>query len=418
MRTPTARSAVRRLATARLISVTGGAAAFAALNYTVFEQTRSAAWLSASLLLTFGVSGLFAPIGGVLGDRFDRKRVMIVSDLAGAACFAAMAFSQDPGWLLAVGFAAAIVETPFWSASAAAIPNLVDEDDLAWANGLIQVGANAGIMIGPAIGGVLLAVMGAGLVFAANALSFVLSAVLVVTVHGRFAEERDGDAHEHDGIRAGFVFIARDRLLRTLVLAWSVFVLGLGMVMVADVPLAELFGAGSTGYGLMIGAWGAGSVIGSLAGRRLTQRTEARALFAGTIVIGVTTAGVALSPWFAPVLVLILLSGVADALIMVADRNIQQRRTPDVVRSRVVSASEAVITIALAAGFLLGGPALELLGPRGVYAVGGVLGLFGAIVLVPILRSSRRTQAEADEHLAEAGSVSARGEPELVRTGG
>ncbi len=417
MRTPTARSAVRRLATARLISVTGGAAAFAALNFTIFEQTRSAAWLSASLLLTFGVSGLFAPIGGVLGDRFDRKRVMIVSDLAGAACFGAMAFSQDPGWLLAVGFAAAIVETPFWSASAAAIPNLVDEDDLAWANGLIQVGANAGIMVGPAIGGVLLAAIGAGPVFAANALSFVLSAALVLTVHGRFAEERAGDAHEHDGIRAGFVFIARDRVLRTLVLAWSAFVLGLGMVMVADVPLAELFGAGATGYGLMIGAWGAGSVIGSLSGRRLTPRTEARALFAGTIVIGLTTAGVALSPWFAPVLVLILLSGVADAVVMVADRNIQQRRTPDVVRSRVVSASEAVITIALATGFLLGGPALGLLGPRGVYAVGGAFCLIGAVVLVPILRASRRAQAEAVGQVADANPTPD-GEPELVRTGG
>jgi len=417
MHTTTARSAVRRLAAARLISVTGGAAAFAALNFTIYERTHSAAWLSASLLLTFGVSGLFAPVGGVLGDRFDRRRVMIASDLAGAACFGAMALSQDPGWLLVAGFAAAVVETPFWSASAAAIPNLVDREDLAWANGLLQVGANAGIMVGPAVGGVLLAIFGAGMVFAANAVSFVLSAVLVLTVHGRFAEDRDGWADEHRGIRAGFVFIARDRVLRTLVLAWSVFVLGLGMVMVADVPLAELFGAGSTGYGLMIGAWGAGSVIGSLAGRRLTERIEPRVLVAGTIAIGVTTAGVALSPWFAPVLVLILLAGVADALIMVADRNIQQRRTPDVVRSRVVSASEAFITIALAAGFLLGGPALELLGPRGVYAVGGVLGLFGAAVLVPMLRASRRMQTKTPRPLVEMNEVSA-GEPELVRTAG
>jgi ENTS family enterobactin (siderophore) exporter len=417
MHTTNARSAVRRLAAARLISVTGGAAAFAALNFTIYERTHSAAWLSASLLLTFGVSGLFAPIGGVLGDRFDRRRVMIASDLAGAACFGAMALSQDPGWLLAAGFAAAIVETPFWSASAAAIPNLVDREDLAWANGLLQVGANAGIMVGPAVGGVLLAAFGAGMVFAANAVSFVLSAVLVLTVHGRFAEDRDDDADEHHGIRAGFVFIAHDRVLRTLVVAWSVFVLGLGMVMVADVPLAELFGAGATGYGLMIGAWGAGSVIGSLAGRRLTERIEPRALVAGTIAIGVTTAGVALSPWFAPVLVLILLAGVADALIMVADRNIQQRRTPDVVRSRVVSASEAFITIALAGGFLLGGPALQLLGPRGVYAVGGVLGLFGAVVLVPMLRSSRRSQAGTLQPFAETSEVPAN-EPELVRTAG
>lgn len=387
------KSAVRRLALARLISVTGGAAAFAALNFTIYERTHSAAWLSAALLLTFGVGGLFAPLGGALGDRFDRRRVMIASDLAGAACFLALALVEDPAALLVIGFATAVVESPFWSASAAAIPNLVAEEDLAWANGLVQMGMNAGIMVGPAVGGALLAAVGPGSVFAANAVSFLGSAALIATVRGRFSDAAREGHEEHRGLRAGFVFIGRDRVLRTIVLAWVVFVVGLGMVMVADVPLAELFGAGAAGYGLMIGAWGAGSVLGSLSGRWLNERRELRALVAGTAAIAVTTAGIAISPWFASVLVLILLAGTADAVTMVAETGIQQRRTPDVVRSRVTAASEAVIHVALAAGFALGGPALHLLGPRGVYAVGGGLGLLGAAVLLPIVRSSRAAKA-------------------------
>ena len=406
------RSAVRRLALARLISITGGAAAFAALNFTIYERTGSAAWLSASLLLTFGASGLFAPLGGVLGDRFDRRRVMIASDLAGAAAFAAMAFVEDPALLLAIGFVTAVVETPFWSASQAAIPNLVSKDELPWANGLLQVGGNAGIMLGPAIGGVLLAAVGAGMVFGLNALSFLLSALVVATVRGRFSEDRTEHEDEHRGIKAGFVFIAHDRVLRTLVVAWTVFVFGLGMAMVADVPLVEQFGTGATGYGLLIGCWGAGSVLGSLAGRKLNERIEPKALFVGTAVIGVTTAGVALSPWFPPVLVLILLAGAADAVVMVADRSIQQRRTPDVVRSRVVSASESMITVALAVGFVLGGPALELLGPRGVYAAGGAFAFVGAVVLLPILRASRRAEEQAELVTDEVVET-----PELVAAG-
>jgi MFS family permease len=406
------RSAVRRLALARLISITGGAAAFAALNFTIYERTGSAAWLSASLLLTFGASGLFAPLGGMLGDRFDRRRVMIASDLAGAAAFAAMAFVEDPALLLAIGFVTAVVETPFWSASQAAIPNLVSKDELPWANGLLQLGANAGIMLGPAVGGVLLAALGAGMVFGLNALSFVLSALVVATVRGRFSEDRTEHEDAHRGIRAGFVFIAHDRVLRTLVVAWTVFVFGLGMAMVADVPLVEQFGTGATGYGLLIGCWGAGSVLGSLAGRKLNERIEPKVLFVGTAVIGVTTAGVALSPWFPPVLVLILLAGAADAVVMVADRSIQQRRTPDVVRSRVVSASESMITIALAVGFVLGGPALELLGPRGVYAAGGAFAFVGAVVLLPILRASRRTEEQTELVADEVGEA-----PELVAAG-
>lgn len=142
---PTApRTALRILSLARLISLTGSTAAFTALFYTMYHRTGSAAWLSATLMLTFGVSGLIAPVAGALGDRFDRKRVMILSDLGGAVCFGAMALVHDPALLLVGGFLAAIAESPFWSASGAAVPNLVQEKDLAWANALLAAGRNAG----------------------------------------------------------------------------------------------------------------------------------------------------------------------------------------------------------------------------------------------------------------------------------
>jgi len=101
---PTApRTAARILSVARLISLTGSTAAFTALFYTIYHRTGSAAWLSATLLLTFGVSGLIAPAAGILGDRFDGKRLMILSDLGGAVCFGAMALAHDPALLLAGG---------------------------------------------------------------------------------------------------------------------------------------------------------------------------------------------------------------------------------------------------------------------------------------------------------------------------
>ncbi|HYU94511.1 MAG TPA: MFS transporter [Actinomycetota bacterium] len=181
------KAAVRRLATARLISITGGAAAYTALMFTVYERTRSPAWLSATLLLTFGVNGFVAPLAGAIGDRFDRRRVMIVSDLGGVAAFAVMAFAGDPAWLLALAFVSAVVETPFWMASAAAIPNMVEPSELSWANGLISLGRNAGVMVGPAIGGVLVAAIGPAWVFGLNAVTFAVSAVLVWTVRAPFA---------------------------------------------------------------------------------------------------------------------------------------------------------------------------------------------------------------------------------------
>src|SRR6266498_5798047 len=68
------RAAVRRLALARLISLTGGAAAYLALNYVIYQRTGSATWVAAALFLTFGTVGFVSPFAGALGDRFDRQR--------------------------------------------------------------------------------------------------------------------------------------------------------------------------------------------------------------------------------------------------------------------------------------------------------------------------------------------------------
>jgi MFS family permease len=403
------RTAVRRLAFARLISITGGAAAYTALMFTVFERTHSAVWLSATLLLTFGVNGLVGPFAGALGDRFDRKRVMIVSDLLGVAAFGAMAFARDPALMLVFAFASAVVETPFWMASGAAIPNLVPQERLSWANGLVSLGKNLGITVGPAIGGVLLHVIGAPWVFGINAISFAVSAALVATVHGRFAGERGEEHHEHHGLRAGFRFIRKDRVLRTLTIAYVVMIGGMGFVMVADVPLAEHFRVGSLGFGLMITCWGAGSVAGSFAGRWLNEEKERRALLLGMLLVGLATASIGFSPWFAPILVMTVFAGIGDAIAIVADQGIQQRRTPDAVRSRVMAALDSLVTVSYAVALVFAGQVLRLVGPQHVYLIGGAAALVGAGLLWPVVRPARAHERERasglelEAHEAELG---------------
>src|SRR5438093_13102354 len=110
------RSAVYRLSASRVISLTGGAAAFVGLNFTIYERTHSTLWLAAALLLTFGVEGIASALTSSLGDRFDRRLVMVASDMAGAAVFFGMALVRSPGLLLALAFIAALVEAPFCSA--------------------------------------------------------------------------------------------------------------------------------------------------------------------------------------------------------------------------------------------------------------------------------------------------------------
>jgi MFS family permease len=390
MATPS-RTAVRRLAVARLISLSGGAAAYMALNFAIYQRTKSATWVAAALFLTFGTTGFASIFAGSLGDRLNRQKVMIASDLTAAACFAAMSFVHSPGLLLAVAFCSAVAEAPFLSASSAAMPNLVGDDQLAWANSLVTLGRNAGIVIGPLLGGLLVSTAGAGWVFGANAVSFVVSAAFVASIRARFNADRaarTGQSDEHQGIRAGFRFIRRDVVLRTVTLAWVALVLGLGMTMVADVALVQLFGAGSFGYGALIACWGGGSILGSLLGRFIGASKEAWALLAGAGVVAGTSVVVGVSPWFGLALGAIFVMGIGDGVSFVAQQGLVQRRAPDAVRSRVSSAFDAVVHIGMAISYVLAGPAVAWLGAKGVYVVGGLAAFLGLGIALPILRQA------------------------------
>ena len=101
-------TAVHRLAAARLVSVTGGDAAYIALVALVYDRTGSPLWVSAALLAMIGVGGLAAPFAGMLGDRVDRRRVLIGSDLTAAVLFLAIAFVEEP-WQLVVLAASAVL---------------------------------------------------------------------------------------------------------------------------------------------------------------------------------------------------------------------------------------------------------------------------------------------------------------------
>jgi MFS family permease len=375
--------------------VTGGAAAYTALMFTVWNDTHSATWQSIALLLTFGVVGILSPLTGHLGDRFDRRVVMIVAESIAAAVFFAMAFVGAPKLLIWLAFLSAMAESPFWSSSAAAIPNLVErEEDIAWANSLLGLGRNAGIMLGPVIGGVLLSTIGSSWVFAINGATFVVSVLLTISVKADYSREHSAAEEEaHRGIAAGLRFIVRERVLRSMVIAWTVFLLGAGMGMVADAPLAEHFRAGSAGFGLLITCWGLGSVVGTLLGRKLTERSEPLWLVLGATGISAAGLGILFAPAFPVVLVSLLVMGMGDGISLVAEQGIMMRRSPDAVRSRVSAGFDAMLSLGIAIAYIFAGPVLKALGPQGVYGVGGVSAALAAVLLVPLLRLRSRAPA-------------------------
>jgi MFS family permease len=382
------RIAIRRLAAARVVSLTGAEAAWIALMVAVYADTHSTVWMSAALFAAIGASGIATPLAGALGDRIDRRRVMIGSELCAAAVAAVtVAFTHDAHALIALTLTAAIVQSPYSSASTAAVPNLVAAEELAWANSTVTLGQNTGSLLGPLVGGALCAAAAPSAVFAACAVCFTCSAAAVASVRGRFADPDRAVSPEHAGVRAGARVVLADPVLRLVTLAWVVLLLMLGPVLVAELPLARSFGAGSAGYGVLVACWGGGGIAGSFLGRRLARARERATMVVGCLLMGAGFATVAAAPVLGVALAGMLAAGAAEGAVSVVEQGILQRRTPDAVRSRAAAAIETASLGAFALSFPAAGPLVSAAGVHGVYVVAAAGCAAAALVLVPAMRA-------------------------------
>ncbi len=366
----------RRLALGRLISLSGGSAAYIALVAAIYGRTHSAVWVSAAIFASVVASVASAPLAGWIGDRFDRRRVLIAADLAAAAVSLAMALSGQPWALVLLLGLSSVAQSPFEPASAAALPNLVAPEDIPRANALVAATSSAGYLVGPLLGGL---VLGAGAspsaVFAVDAATFIVSALLVATIRGPFGS---GETDEHPGVLAGFRVIAHEPRLRIPVLAGMVSLVGVGIVDVASYPLSLHLHGGTQGYGAMTALLGGGGLLGAALAGRVLRAGPSRVL-AWSFMAG--AAGLALAG-AAPVLAVGLggmaLAGAGRGLGDVAETTLIQERTSDAVRSRVFAAQEGAAHVAFSVSALSGGLIVQFASARGAFAVATAFGIAAA----------------------------------------
>ncbi|MGN6378432.1 MAG: MFS transporter [Gaiellales bacterium] len=367
-------------------ALVGRGAAMTVLIWQLYAASGSPWLVSGAMLAAFGVTTLASPWAGHLADRHDRRRVIVAAATVAAVGLAAAAALSVLGLWVATLAVVILAGTPQGALTAAvqgAIPNLVPGDELAGANGTVGAFRSAGFMLGPGIGGALLAVADPAGVYMVAAAVTAAAALLVAGLPGSFRAL----PHEHGigGRMDGYRRLWDDRWLRLLTIAWALVMAGIGPVIVAEVVLARQFAVGSVGYGLIAVFWDGGGVAGALLGRRLSQRVERLAVVGGCVAIAGGFAVVGLTPVFWPVLAGMAVAGVFDAFGTVAAQNIIQRRTPDHVRSRVSAALDAVVIGAMAASFALGAPLLALLGAQGVYLASAGTALAGGLLLLPTL---------------------------------
>jgi MFS family permease len=369
---------VLRVAAARAISFTGGEAALLAISFVIYEKTQSSWWLSATLLVTMSLQPVLGPWAGMLADRFDRRRVMIGSDLAGAACYAVLAFASEPWAIVLLAALATVAEAPFFPASAAAIPSLVADEDLEWANSAVSGGESVGAIAGPALGGVLLASVGARSTFLANAATFVLSAILIAMVR-RDLRPGHSERSDHRSALAGFRFLGGRPRLAALAGAWVLLWFASMLAFTASIPFAKEVGLNGLGLGLLCSCWGAGAICGATLVALARRGTFAYWIPLAGLVAALGHGVVAFAPAVWAAYPAFFLGGAATTSGELLAQITLQRSAPNEIRGRVFAAVSSADEAAAGFAFLFFGLALPTLGSTGIYATAA-----GAAVLAGI----------------------------------
>ena len=375
-------AAVRRLALALAVTRIGATAAYLAVAIQIWRLTHSAAWDTAALLLTFGVAGILPLLTSPLADRFDRRTVMVASQLAVAATWIGLAAWPSPLGLVVLGLLSALAESPFFVAAEAAVPSLAGDDvRLGRANSWMTLSGAVAWLVGPIVGGLLLGALGISSVFLFDAATSVVAAALISRITGPMREADTLGEVRTGSALAGLRVLLTVPMLRRLALGWTVAMLGFQGCNVVFAPLADERGAGPIAYAGWLTAWGAGLIVGSLLGRRLTEETELRALVVSLVVAGTGLVGMGLAPTSAAVAFTTAFAGVGFGLSFVADAGLVQRATPDAVRARTRAVYDGIVMVAGLVSMLLAGVLLAELGAGPFFVLGGLAVVAGAGVL-------------------------------------
>jgi MFS family permease len=389
------------LSTARMISTVGTMVSYVALVAIVYDRSgHSGAWVAAVLVVMFGVTAAVGPWAGALGDRVDRRFLMIGSDLAAAATFVGIAFAHSLPLLVVLVALSALAESPFSSSSQALLVMLVPEDRRTWATATRASSFSAGQLLGGALGGFLVAAFGGATAFLINAASFVVSAVLITRIKGAYRATPSEDEIDRR-VSAGFRLVFSTPALRLTLLATSVGLLGTGMINVAEYPLFVNMGGGSEAYGAAVSGWALGAFI---AGRVIRGQgdaySERRRLLFGCALVAIAIGLCGVVPIVGAVVVLFSIGGFAASTRGIASTLIFQRWAPDHLRARTFAAMSTANWGAIGVAMTVSGLVLAALTPAGVCIASGILGLC-ALLIATRVPPRRRDPADVDGAITE-----------------
>ena len=367
------------LLVSQTVSVGGDAVSSTALPLLVLALTGSGVVMGIVRAIDAVADFGFATIAGALADRGDRKRMMFLADFGRATLTALIpmsVFVNGPtlAVILIVAGPMAILRGFFRAGYLAAMPNLVGRSQLARGNGILETAYSAAFILGPALAGLLVTVIGPGETLAVDAASYGLSSVGLVLI-GRDLKAPTDRPHSRiiDDIREGVVYVARHPILRTVILLFATTNAVLTPIEVAmTFRIIRDLGESPAAFGLTLTGLGVGLMAGAVFASRLGQHTNvARVFVAAVMTMGLPVIGAAVIPSLPAIVLLTALSGAGEAAVVVLYVSVRAANSPDALLGRIASTARMMALALIPIGALIGGILIDAFGGTATLAILG-----------------------------------------------
>ena len=364
---------------------------YVALLVFAYERIGSA-WAASAILLADLLPSMFlGALAGAVADRAGHVTCAIAADLIRVLAIAGLVLVDGFGAMIAFAVVLGMGNALFRPATAALIPSLVSQERLTAANALYGASRDAGHLLGPAIAAGVLLFAGPETLLILNAITFVVSALLLAHLGGTpRPSQASGDTLLAD-TRAGIRAVLGDSITRTLMCTSGAVVLVAGTMNVAELVLAQQeLAAGSSGFALLVCAYGCGMVSGSLAGASDTDEEGLRRRYLmGLVLLAAGLVGSSLAPAIGIAMATFALSGFGNGLFVVSDRVLIQRLVPERLHGRAFGLLDSVDSWGFGGAVLAGGALASAYGGRTTFALAGLGTLIVWLLATRVLGRAR-----------------------------
>jgi MFS family permease len=384
---------LRRIIGAYAVNRLGTWFGFVALSLAVFDHTHSALAVAALLIAGQALPAFAAPALAARVEASRRRGVLSGLYLFEGILTVALAVLLWHFWLPAILILAALDGTAALAASALLRAETAkaarEEAKVEWdaargkdletftqaaerqANATLNIAFSATFMLGPAIAGVLVAAAGAPAALFIDAASFLICGGMLLDLSPHAEEAADSTVLER--LRAAWEYVNGVPLLRALLVAETIALVFFNSADPIEIAYAKVtLHAGDRGFGLLLGVWGVGVVIGSFVFARSPKRGLGVMLTGGTLAMGFAYIGFAAAGSLELACIVAVVGGVGNGVEWASVISLVQRMTPPALHGRLMSALESIGALSLALGLALGGALVALSSPRTAFLTVGI----------------------------------------------